>query len=340
MTKAGRALTVFWTIFSVRSVASFTSVVSARLTLDALAFSQTDSLAGLQPSDVCIEDSYPALAQIVADEFGIDTDLGAAGVLLTTVEGCVNALLSGRSTVYLTGAWLLPNLRCIVSQSVPLPPTDEPVLRFLAFAYLDTGRFYVSPILQSNPLSFAYPSGSGLRPLVDNTLIRMLGDTAWNDRRVDLQQFWFPTGVVSPPDEAPDLNVSMLIAALVVIFISAGITVAQSLQRAYKRRKLARAAWVVTAGQNRNGKHVTAAERCAAARGARVRSKRRAPCGARHRGAGGGGGGACGERRAPAGGAAARGGSAQVCGGARHTLAYDDAVGGAARGHGIEAAPL
>ena len=122
VTKAGRVLTTFWTIFSVLSVAAFTSVVSARLTLDALAFFQFDSLEGLLPSDVCIEDSYPAVAQFVADEFGIGADLAGSGVLMTTVEGCVNALLSGRSTVYLTGAWLLPQTCVALShKACPCP---------------------------------------------------------------------------------------------------------------------------------------------------------------------------------------------------------------------------
>lgn len=119
VTKAGRVLTTFWTIFSVLSVAAFTSVVSARLTLDALAFFQYDSLEGLLPSDVCIEDSYPAVAQIVADEFGINTDLAGSGVLMASVEDCVNAILSGRATVYLTGACPLTRPRlCLCSQSV------------------------------------------------------------------------------------------------------------------------------------------------------------------------------------------------------------------------------
>ena len=112
-------LTTFWTIFSVLSVAAFTSVVSARLTLDALAYFQVDSMEGLVPSDVCIEDSYPAVAQIVADVFGLSTDLAASGVLVTSVEGCVNAVLGGRVTVYLTGACPLTSVRlCLCSRSV------------------------------------------------------------------------------------------------------------------------------------------------------------------------------------------------------------------------------
>ena len=116
------------------------------------------------------------------------------------------------------------------------------MLRFLAFSYLNTGRLYVSPILRSNPLSFAYPSSSGLRPLVDNALIRMLGDTAWNVRRSNLQAAWFPEGTVTSTSDVPEVDVPMLIAALVVIFTSVGIAVLQALYEMHRRHKLAAAA--------------------------------------------------------------------------------------------------
>ena len=116
------------------------------------------------------------------------------------------------------------------------------MLRFLAFAYLKTGKLYVSPILRSNPFSFAYPSGSGLRPLVDNALIRMLGDTAWNVRRNILQASWFPEGTVASTSEVPEVDVPMLIAALVVIGTAVGIAILQALYEMHRRHKLEAAA--------------------------------------------------------------------------------------------------
>lgn len=196
MTRTGRLLTIFWCVMSVISVSSLTSVISARLTVDQLAYTTIDSLSQLRPSELCIENSYPAVEGYVSDMFSLEDDLAGAGVKLGSVQECAEAVLSGEVRAYLT---------------------DKPLVSWLAYQYYGNGDLYVSDTLRANPLTLAYPSGSTLRPVVDLAVIRMLTNTTWTVAQQRLEAAWFPEGLVSAPDKVSKVNVPTLVAACVLV---------------------------------------------------------------------------------------------------------------------------
>ena len=199
VTRAGRLLTIFWCVMSVMSVSALTSVISAKLTVDQLAYTTLDDLTQLRPSELCVESNYPAVEGFVSDVFALDDDLGGAGVLMGDVQYCVDAVLSGQALAYLT---------------------DQPLLLWIAYEYLSTGSLYVSQTIHANPLTLAYPSGSTLRPLADAAVIRMTADMAWHAARQKLESAWFPQGTaVAPGGEATKMNVPTLVAACVLVLI-------------------------------------------------------------------------------------------------------------------------
>ena len=194
MTRAGRLLTIFWCILSVLSISALTSVVSARLTIDQLAYSTIDTLSQVSPNQLCVEAAYPAVQSFVSDAFALGGDLEAAGVTLGTPESCAEAVLAAEAdgVVYLT---------------------DQPLLAWLAFDYYGTGNLYVSPTIRANPLTLAYPSGSQLRKLADAAVITMLTNSTWIAARKQLEDAWFALGDVSVPNTASRVHVPTLIAA-------------------------------------------------------------------------------------------------------------------------------
>lgn len=196
VTRAGRLLTIFWCILSVLSISALTSVVSARLTIDQLAYTTIDSLSQLRAADLCIESAYPLVQNYVSDEFSLEGDLEGGGVMLGTVQTCVQAVLAGDVKAYLT---------------------DRPLLQWLAFQYFDTGNLYVGPIIQTNPLTLAYPSGSPLLKLADPAVIALLTNTTWRIARERLESAWFPEGTVSSPGAASNVYVPTLVAAGVMV---------------------------------------------------------------------------------------------------------------------------
>ena len=199
VTRAGRLLTIFWCVMSVMSVSALTSVISARLTVDQLAYTTLDDLSQLRPSELCVESGYPAVEGFVSDTFALDGDLAGAGVVQGTVQDCIEAVMSGQSLAYLT---------------------DRPLLLWIAFEYLSTGSLYVSQTIHANPLTLAYSTGSTLRPLADAAVIRMTTDMAWYAARQKLESAWFPQGTtVLPGGGATQMNVPMLVAACVLVLI-------------------------------------------------------------------------------------------------------------------------
>jgi hypothetical protein len=200
VTRTGRLLTVFWCILSVMSVSALTSVVSARLTIDQLAYSTIDSLSQVSPSQLCVEAGYPAVESLVSDTFALGGDLEAAGVMLGTVQTCSEAVLAADADgmVYLS---------------------DQPLLSWLAFQYFDTGNLHVSPTIRANPLTLAYPSGSQLRKLADVAVITMLSNTTWIAARERLEHAWFAMGSVVPPNKTARVNIPTLVAAGVLVLV-------------------------------------------------------------------------------------------------------------------------
>jgi hypothetical protein len=221
ITRAGRLLTVFWTIMSVLSLSAFTSVVSARLTVSQLAFTQITTLSQVAPQRLCVESSYPLAMRFVSDVYGLDGDLESAGVMLGSVQECAAAVLDGTVTAYIT---------------------DQPLLTWLAYAYYDTGNLFVSPVLRSNPLSFAYPSGSAVRPRVDVAVMNLLTNSSWVAARDALDTAWFPQGLVTAPESSDGIDVPTFAAAAALVSAWLVISTVQYAQMAAEPIKLASAA--------------------------------------------------------------------------------------------------
>ena len=231
VTRVGRLLTVFWCVMSVMSVSALTSVISARLTVDQLAHTTVDSLAQLRPSEICVENAYPAVESFVSDSFALGGDLAGAGVTLGTPQECVEAVLSGDVVAYLSDQPLLSWLACVpivmhrsffFHSLFPCALTYAAlILRFDArsFQYLELPNLYVSQTIRANPLTLAYPSGSLLRPLADTAVIRMNTDTAWYSARQRLESAWFPRNSILAADRTPAVNVGTLAAACVLVFV-------------------------------------------------------------------------------------------------------------------------
>ena len=199
VTRTGRLLTIAWTMTSVLSLAAFTSVVSARLTVSQLGLFTLDSLSQVRPSQICVEESYPLALQLISDTFGLDGNLRAAGVTLSTVDGCAQAVRNGTVLVYVT---------------------DQPLLNWLAYAYYATGTLYVSPVVRTNPFSFAYPAGSPLRSVIDDAIIQFTTNTTWVTAAQNLQAVWFPSLPAQPPTPSNSISVPTFVAAIVLIGVS------------------------------------------------------------------------------------------------------------------------
>ena len=198
ITRMGRVLTIFWCVMSVMSVSALTSVISARLTIDQLAYTTIDELSQLRPSELCVENAYPAVEGFVSDQFALGGDLAGAGVMLGTPPECAAAVLSGDVLAYLT---------------------DRPLLLWLAYEFLSTGSLYVSPTIRANPLTLAYPSGSTLRPVADAAVISMTSNTAWFTARQRLESAWFPQGTAAAPARDPQVYLPTLVAACALVLI-------------------------------------------------------------------------------------------------------------------------
>jgi hypothetical protein len=199
VTRTGRLLTIAWTMTSVLSLAAFTSVVSARLTVSQLGLYTLDSLSQVRPSDVCVEVSYPLAQELISDAFGLNGDLRSAGVMLSSMEGCAQAVMAGTVLVYVS---------------------DQPLLNWLAYAFYATSTLYVSPVVRGNPFSFAYPAGSPLRSVVDAAIIQFTTNTTWVTAAQNLQAIWFPVLAAQPPTPTNSISKPTFVAAIVLLGIS------------------------------------------------------------------------------------------------------------------------
>jgi hypothetical protein len=113
--------------------------------------------------------------------------------------------------------------------------SDQPLLSWLAFQYLNTGNLYVSETIRANPLTLAYQSGSVLRPLADAAVIRTFTDTAWASARQRLESAWFPhQGSANSGDTASQVNVPTLVAACVLVFAWLAAILAATVRKALR----------------------------------------------------------------------------------------------------------
>jgi hypothetical protein len=224
VTLPGRLLTVFWAIFTVLSLTAFSGIVSSNLTVAQLTLTTIDTLGQVTAADVCIEATYPLVNGLVADTFALTLDeneqVSGSDVMLATMQQCVAAVAAGDRKVFVS---------------------DTPLLNWIAFSHSPTNNFYVSDPVQANPLSWAFPSNSELRPIMNAAIITMLVNGTWETRRRNLENEWFEVGVVKPLEVLPRLDVPSFVAAVVLVSTWLLACAAQEAQAYWQRRTAAQA---------------------------------------------------------------------------------------------------
>jgi hypothetical protein len=225
VTLPGRLLTVFWAIFTVLSLTAFSGIVSANLTVAQLTLNTIDTLDQVTAADVCIEGTYPLVNGLVADTFALNLDeneqVSGSDVMLATMQQCVAAVVAGDRKVFVS---------------------DTPLLNWVAFSHSPSNNFYVSAPVQANPLSWAFPSNSELRPIMNAAIITMLVNGTWETKRRNLENEWFEAGAVKPLEVLPRLDVPSFVAAVVLVGTWLLACAAQEAQAYWQRRTAARAA--------------------------------------------------------------------------------------------------
>ena len=198
LTALGRGLTVFWTVFTVLSLTAFSGVVSSKLTVGSLSYTQINDFSSLQPSDLCIESSYPLASSFVAGIYGLPLDSNGrvVGVMHASVPDCFAAVQSGKVKAFVD---------------------DFPLLQWLGFVYSQSPRWYVSPSLKANPLTWAYPSGSPLKPVIDAAVMRTIVSSVWYPAAQSVVQEWLPTGTTTTGLPVTPINWPWLAAAIAFV---------------------------------------------------------------------------------------------------------------------------
>ena len=138
---------------------------------------------------------------LIAETYSLNLDdtghvAASSGVMMGTVPSCAQAVLDGTVRVYVS---------------------DVPVLQFLAYTYLDAPDLYVSAPIRNNPLSWAFPKGSPLRPPLDAAIMKMMVNGTWLAQYNALVAEWFPSTMgTTEPDPTRDLIVGPFVAAMVL----------------------------------------------------------------------------------------------------------------------------
>ena len=145
--------------------------------------------------------NYLLVNRLIAEKYSLNLDdrgrVNAPGSIMTgTMASCVQAVLDGTVKAYVT---------------------DGPLLQWLAYEYLDEQDLYVSPIVRKNPLAWAFPKGSQVRPVLDAAIMKMLINGTWLAQYEPIIAQWFPSATGSAePDPNNDLLVGPFVAAMVL----------------------------------------------------------------------------------------------------------------------------
>jgi hypothetical protein len=147
------------------------------------------------------QSNYLLVHRLVAERYSLNLDargrvISPGGVMMGSIADCTEAVLDGTVKVYIS---------------------DTPILQWLAYEYLDAPDLYVSPPVRNNPLSWAFPKGSQLRPVLDAAIIKMLVNGTWLAQYNALTKHWFPAeSGATEIDPVNDLSVGPFVAAMVL----------------------------------------------------------------------------------------------------------------------------
>ena len=138
---------------------------------------------------------------LIAEAYTLDLDerghvISPGGIMLGTMASCAQAVMEGAVKVYVS---------------------DEPILQWIAYSYLGEPDLYVSAPVRKNPLSWAFPKGSPLRPVLDAAIMKMLVNATWIAQYNELTTKYFPTGMgATEADPSKELIVGPFVAAIVL----------------------------------------------------------------------------------------------------------------------------
>ena len=167
------------------------------------------------------QSNYLLVNRLIAEFYALDMDergrISSPGtVMLGTLASCAQAVVDGTVKAYVS---------------------DTPILQWLAFSYLSTGDLYVSQAIRKNPLSWAFPKGSPVRPKLDAAIMTMLVNATWLAQYNAIIDQWLPTSSGTPePDPAKDLIGGPFVAAMVLTATWLLGLVGEESWRAYKAR--------------------------------------------------------------------------------------------------------
>ena len=167
------------------------------------------------------QSNYLLVNHLVAEFYALDLDergrISSPGtVMLGTLATCAQAVVDGTVKAYVS---------------------DTPILQWLAFSYLSAGDLYVSQAIRKNPLSWAFPKGSPVRPKIDAAIMTMLVNATWLAQYNAIIDQWLPTSTgTAEPDPVKDLIVGPFVAAMVLVATWLLGLAGEESWRAYKAR--------------------------------------------------------------------------------------------------------
>ena len=173
------------------------------------------------------QSNYLLVNHLLAEFYALELDdrgrINSPGtVMLGTLATCAQAVVDGTVKAYVS---------------------DTPILQWLAFSYLSAGDLYVSQAIRKNPLSWAFPKGSPIRPKLDAAIMTMLVNATWLAQYNAIIDQWLPTSSGTPePDPVKDLIVGPFVAAMVLTASWLLGLAGEEGWRAYKARVEARSA--------------------------------------------------------------------------------------------------
>jgi hypothetical protein len=148
--------------------ATFTSLLTSRITTGALAQPVTLNTLSDVRGTLCVTTAYPRLSAFVRASLAGRRDVR---VVEDEVWACAQAVLDGRASAYIS---------------------DRSLLVWFADTYESAAPLYVSPALSVNAYSLGFANGSSLRQLLNPALIATVVDPEWTPRVAEIAARFTP----------------------------------------------------------------------------------------------------------------------------------------------------
>lgn len=195
----GRLMACLWAVFSTLALSNFAGTISSVMTVEALQLRAINTLSQVPPASLCVEKSYPLVSLFAAESLGLPLlpsgDVGGGVIIAQAIE-CVAAVANGSALAFLS---------------------DKSVLSWMSFAFQSSAALYISPVLQLNPMVWAFRLDSRLLGQIDVALIQTMTNSSWRSRKDSLMKKWFPDAPTRHPAVLiPGLDTATFTAAIVL----------------------------------------------------------------------------------------------------------------------------